>query len=61
MSINKEAYIAKYVVSSDCWSYIVVDMTFGLDRGLDKRGTDMAQVNIVEEKTDFLNWSIYLK
>lgn len=31
MSIKKEAYIAKYVVSSVCWNYIVVDMTFGLD------------------------------
>lgn len=29
-------------------------MVFGSDRGLDKRGADMAQVNIVEEKIDFL-------
>lgn len=27
-------------------------MAFGSDRGLDTRGVDMAQINMVEEKTD---------
>ncbi len=52
MPIKKETYIAKYAVSSVCWNYVVVDMTFGSDRGLDKRGADMAQINMVEEKTE---------
>ena len=54
MPIKKEAHIAKYAVSSVCWNYVAASMAFGSDRGLDKRGADMAQVNIVEEKIDFL-------